>query len=338
MAIGDNMAPVNIGGTLGSKEVDSAVSGYTNYHRDGDESNTERRANYSDMVNKYYDLATSFYEYGWGESFHFAHRWKGESHNESIKRHEHYIALKLKLEPNMKVLDVGCGVGGPLREIARFSGANITGLNNNEYQVSRGETLNKMAGLDKTCSFIKADFMNIPVEANTYDGVYEIEATCHAPDAVSCYKEILRVLKPGCLFSGYEWCMTDAFNPDNEAHQKCKKGIEIGNGLPDVRTCRQVAAALKEAGFEVLETQDLCLTAEVPWYDTLDTSRFSLSSFRTTYVGRMITRNMVLPTFQTLSTLAGADCSGCPKILIPCSIPLTGLGTGEGWHSSQGEL
>jgi len=211
MAIGDNMAPVNIGGTLGSKEVDSAVSGYTNYHRDGDESNTERRANYSDMVNKYYDLATSFYEYGWGESFHFAHRWKGESHNESIKRHEHYIALKLKLEPNMKVLDVGCGVGGPLREIARFSGANITGLNNNEYQVSRGETLNKMAGLDKTCSFIKADFMNIPVEANTYDGVYEIEATCHAPDAVSCYKEILRVLKPGCLFSGYEWVSVPAF-------------------------------------------------------------------------------------------------------------------------------
>mmetsp|Transcript_33996 Transcript_33996/g.96315 ORF Transcript_33996/g.96315 Transcript_33996/m.96315 type:complete len:103 (-) Transcript_33996:357-665(-) len=44
---------------------------------------------------------------------------------------------------------------------------------------------------------------------------------------------------------------------------------------------------------QVLETQDLCLTAEVPWYDTLDTSRFSLSSFRTTYVGRMITRNMV---------------------------------------------
>jgi hypothetical protein len=27
-------------------------------------------------VNKYYDLATSFYEYGWGESFHFAHRYK----------------------------------------------------------------------------------------------------------------------------------------------------------------------------------------------------------------------------------------------------------------------
>ncbi|XLR37427.1 hypothetical protein S83_022087 [Arachis hypogaea] len=45
------------------------------------------------MVNKYYDLATSFYEFGWGESFHFAHRWNGESLRESIKRHEHFLSF-----------------------------------------------------------------------------------------------------------------------------------------------------------------------------------------------------------------------------------------------------
>lgn len=37
----------------------------------------------------------------------------------------------------MKVLDVGCGVGGPAREIAHFTGAHITGLNNNAYQIQR---------------------------------------------------------------------------------------------------------------------------------------------------------------------------------------------------------
>mmetsp|Transcript_35521 Transcript_35521/g.63384 ORF Transcript_35521/g.63384 Transcript_35521/m.63384 type:complete len:342 (-) Transcript_35521:293-1318(-) len=289
----DSVMPSNIGGRLKAQEVDSAVAGYTNYHRVGAQSEDERKSNYTDMVNKYYDLATSFYEYGWGESFHFAHRWKGESHAESIKRHEHYLALKLRLEPKMKVLDVGCGVGGPLREIAKFSGASVTGLNNNAYQVSRGEVLNAKVGLASTCGFVKADFMNIPSETATYDAVYAIEATCHAPDATACYKEILRVLKPGGLFAGYEWCMTDAFNKDNEEHQKCKKGIEIGNGLPDIRTCKQVAEALKSAGFEVLETQDLCLTAEVPWYDPLDTGKLSLSSFRTSAIGRFITRNMV---------------------------------------------
>ena len=67
------------------------------------------------MVNKYYDLATSFYEYGWGESFHFAHRYKWETLRESIVRHEHFLASKLNVKPGDKVLDVGCGVGGPLR-------------------------------------------------------------------------------------------------------------------------------------------------------------------------------------------------------------------------------
>ena len=94
------------------------------------------------MVNKYYDLATSFYEYGWGESFHFAHRYKWETLRESIVRHEHFLASKLNVKPGDKVLDVGCGVGGPLREIAAFTGASVTGLNNNAFQIKRGEEMN----------------------------------------------------------------------------------------------------------------------------------------------------------------------------------------------------
>ncbi|RYR67375.1 hypothetical protein Ahy_A03g013710 isoform B [Arachis hypogaea] len=53
----------------------------------------DRNANYTDMVNKYYDLATSFYEFGWGESFYFAHRWNDESLRESIKRREHFLSF-----------------------------------------------------------------------------------------------------------------------------------------------------------------------------------------------------------------------------------------------------
>jgi len=291
MAKSDTVMPANIGGKMDAAAVDSAAAGYVHYHMSA--SDAERKANYTDLVNKYYDLATSFYEYGWGESFHFAHRWHGETHNESLKRHEHYLALKLKLNGADKVLDVGCGIGGPLREIARFSGAHITGLNNNEYQITRGNTLNAKVGLDKTCDFVKADFMKIPKEPNTFDAVYAIEATCHAPEAKGCYAEILRVLKPGAMFACYEWCMTDAFDPENSEHQKVKKGIEIGNGLPDIRTCKQVDEALRQAGFEIVETEDLCETAQVTWYEELDPSRISLSSFRTTSIGRMITRNMV---------------------------------------------
>ncbi len=31
--------------------------------------------------------------------------------------------------------DIGCGIGGPMRQIAKISGANIVGINNNDYQI-----------------------------------------------------------------------------------------------------------------------------------------------------------------------------------------------------------
>ncbi|KAI3831851.1 hypothetical protein MKX03_022223 [Papaver bracteatum] len=284
-----------VGGNIDKKEVPSAVDKYEKYHARYGGEEADRTQNYADMANKYYDLVTSFYEYGWGESFHFANRWNGESHRESMKRYEHFLAVNLGLKRGQKVLDVGCGIGGPLREIARISGTCVTGLNNNEYQITRGETLNRVAGVDSTCNFVKADFMKMPFADNTYDAAYAVEATCHAPDALGCYKEIYRVLKPGQHFAAYEWCMTDSFVGSNQEHQKIKASIEIGNGLPDIRNTKQCLEALKLAGFEVIWDKDLANAEDspVPWYLPLDKTHFSLTSFRSTSMGRFFTRNMV---------------------------------------------
>ena len=41
----------------------------------------------------------------------------------------------LNIQPGMEILDVGCGVGGPAREIATFTDCHVVGLNNNAYQI-----------------------------------------------------------------------------------------------------------------------------------------------------------------------------------------------------------
>jgi sterol 24-C-methyltransferase len=65
----------------------------------------------------------------------------------------------MSLRDGMKVLDVGCGVGGPAREIAKFAGVNITGLNNNDYQIERATRYAAYEGMSDQINFVKGDFM-----------------------------------------------------------------------------------------------------------------------------------------------------------------------------------
>src|SRR5579871_6244539 len=116
-----------------------AANDVDRYHGFYEASAEQRRLDYADMVNTHYDLVTDFYEYGWGQSFHFAPRARGETFRESLLRYEQWLALRLGLSPHSDVLDVGCGVGGPMRTIARFAGCRVTGINNNAYQVKRAE-------------------------------------------------------------------------------------------------------------------------------------------------------------------------------------------------------
>lgn len=158
---------------------------------------TTRKTSSRSLVNHYYDLVTDFYEYGWGQSFHFAPRKKDESFKSSLLRHQHYLADRLKLKPGMDVLDVGCGVGGPTGNLARYSGASFVGINNNAYQIERA--MHHTRDVDSLCRFIKADYMQIPEANNTFGAAIAIESM---PRTGSRHSE---------KFSGY--CVPAAVSP-----------------------------------------------------------------------------------------------------------------------------
>ncbi|KAH7358675.1 sterol 24-C-methyltransferase [Plectosphaerella cucumerina] len=231
------------------------------------EQRAARQAEYATLTRQYYNLATDLYEYGWGQSFHFCRFSHGEPFYQAIARHEHYLAHCINIQEGMKVLDVGCGVGGPAREIAKFTGAHITGLNNNDYQIDRATHYAKKEGLAHQLDFVKGDFMQMSFADNTFDAVYAIEATVHAPTLEGIYSEIYRVLKPGGVFGVYEWLMTENYDNDNLEHREIRLGIEVGDGISNMCKISDAQAAMKAAGFKMLMEEDLAERDDpMPWY------------------------------------------------------------------------
>ncbi len=268
---------------LAPTEVKPAVTRYENLH-DGELA--DRKENYRSLVNDYYDLVTDFFEFGWGQSFHFAPRRRGESFKESLLRHQRFLADQLSLKPGMQVLDAGCGVGGPMGNFARWSGANFVGVNINAYQIDRARV--HVKDVSELCRFIHTSYMQIPEENDYFDAAFAIESMPHAPDKTTAFREIFRVLRPGACFAGYDWCLTEDFDPEDRECLRIKQNIMVGNGLPDISSAHEVCNALRDAGFEILGARDLAPDAdpETPWFRALQGRDFSLMSIPRTPIGR----------------------------------------------------
>ncbi len=245
---------------------------------------------YASTVTAFYNLITEFCEQGWGQSIHFALMEPGVSLEESIANHEYFLGEAIGLKPGMKVLDVGCGVGGPQRALARKFGASIVGLNINEYQLGKCSVYNSKAGLDHLCSVLHGDFLNIPAEDGSFDAAYHIEAICHAPDKAAVYAEIFRVLRPGAIFVGYDVCMTPLYDSGNPEHRELKEVNEYVSALPEITSFTEVTDSLQAVGFELVEARDRALDADpkTPWYQPLESGNLNLRSLSRTALGRKI--------------------------------------------------
>ncbi|CAN0845752.1 24-methylenesterol C-methyltransferase 2 [Linum grandiflorum] len=204
------------GGSISGEKIQDKYNQYWSFFRSPSQIETADKV--PAFVDTFYNLVTDIYEWGWGQSFHFSPSLPGKSHRDATRLHEEFAVDQLNVKPGDRILDAGCGVGGPMRAIAAHSGANVVGITINEYQVNRARMHNKKAGLDGLCEVVKGNFLSMPFEDESFDGAYSIEATCHAPKLEEVYAEIFRVLKPGAVYVSYEWVTTDLFKAEDPVH------------------------------------------------------------------------------------------------------------------------
>lgn len=131
------------GGSIHKAHIKREYDDYSKSYGKGEGEGILDRTKTTELVNTFYNLVTDIYEWGWGQSFHFSPLLPGKTPAASEAAHESRLAALLRLKPGLRCLDVGCGVGGPMRTIASTSGAKVTGITINDYQVERATYHNR---------------------------------------------------------------------------------------------------------------------------------------------------------------------------------------------------
>jgi len=161
-------------------------------------------------------------EYYWGEHIHLGYynkeeMAKGYKKKDFIQAKYDFVDEMMKLgginaaeDSTAKMLDVGCGVGGTSRYIAKSLGpkADVTGITLSPNQVKRATELAVEQGVENA-KFTVMNALEMDFPDNTFDIVWACESGEHMPDKEAYINEMMRVLKPGGKFVMATWCQRD---------------------------------------------------------------------------------------------------------------------------------
>ncbi|MEX0288745.1 MAG: methyltransferase domain-containing protein [Flavobacteriaceae bacterium] len=164
-----------------------------------------------------------------------------------------------------RVLDVGCGIGGPCRMLAEKFDCNCVGIDLSAEFIKTATALSKLVGLQDNTSFLQANAVDLPFEDLKFDVVWTQHVQMNIPDKAKLYSEIYRVLKPGGYFLYYDIFKTGKGEVTypmpwaNTAEQSFLFGWEDmkellkGLGLSDILSTDQTQAGINF--FETLLTK-----------------------------------------------------------------------------------
>lgn len=111
-----------------------------------------------------------------------------------------------KLPSGTTVLDVGCGIGGSSRILARDYGFAVTGITLSPHQVRRAQELTSP---EVNAHFQVDDALALSFPDASFDVVWSVEAGPHMPDKAQFARELMRVLKPGGILIVADWNQRD---------------------------------------------------------------------------------------------------------------------------------
>lgn len=105
---------------------------------------------------------------------------------------------------NSRLLDIGCGIGGPCRMLADEFNCEATGIDISKEYVDTANGLSALVCLSHKTKFIHGDAINLPFQDHTFEAVWTQHVQMNISDKLKFYSEINRVLTDDGVFIYYE--------------------------------------------------------------------------------------------------------------------------------------
>lgn len=150
-----------------------------------------------------------------------------------------------------RVLDIGCGIGGPAFALARKYGAHVTGIDLEPQLIERAKRRAATLGLASKTDFRAVSPGPFPFADGSFDVVFTSGALTQTEDKAGIVAECRRVLKPGGVLTCYDWLKSDAAVSDDLRYFIRMEGLTY-----NLITLAELGRYLVEGGFEDVTTED----------------------------------------------------------------------------------
>lgn len=156
----------------------------------------------------------------------------------------------LQVSDGARILDVGSGLGGPARQLAAATGANVTGVDISAEYCTVAEILSTRVGLAGRTRFFVSDVADLDAREEGFDAAWSIHVGMNVANKESFYASIIKRLKPGGRFVVYD--MIRGKGPEPRYPMPWARNPEESFLV----TADEIKIALQMAGFAISEVKD----------------------------------------------------------------------------------
>lgn len=214
-------------------------------------------------VRDHYDRLSGYYRALWGEHIHHGYWEDGESPSRAQVKLVERLAARARVPRGGRVLDVGCGVGGPALWLARNLGCSVLGLTISPVQARMAGERARAEGLGRLARFEVADANRLDFKPESFDAVWVVECSEHLADKARFVESCARVLRPGGVLALCAWLRAERYALPEHARlvaQVCR-----GMLCPHLASERDYRGWMRDCGFARIEAEDITRRVERTW-------------------------------------------------------------------------